>query len=415
MKIFKTFLCVLITAVPIIAQQGSNLFQVITSDLPVQRNEIYRDLQTMLSDESSRELKGFNLNILHDLLNHYKNTILHFVKPLELNYNNITQKYSFSYRDGSLISVEVNADQTINLLLAKLQVETQTKLESVLKVTTQKFLSNNRVADIMFFITYKYLAIIDGAGFNYEDNDNYLNLTSLYISNIIENKIKKVFVSIDPNINLNTPINKILDSSVVKINKEFINLSNLVNDEVVTIFNTVNTIITNEVEKPLRDNLKGLTGFSASEGTGTFSGGALYSFRALNNKASLSIYTNFNLNTAQDTVAHSLIGLRSAYAWDKVQLDVLSSIYYGDKEFDAFKVFEFGFGLNYRFTGGYVLGLAGFYTHNSQNTDNSAYSVGIMFSIAQYAPSVVLGFSSLQNSGDKNPIIQINYPLNVSL
>jgi hypothetical protein len=397
----------------IFAQQGSNLFQIITSDLSIQQEQVFRDLQTMLNEENSKELKGVDLQILHTIVDEYKNKILQYVQPLQIKVDGTN--YTLTYRDDNLLKVEFDVSFTINDLLSKLQKDADEKLNLVLKSASEKFIKNRTATNILFFVTYTLLAEEKVGSKIYNDSTDYKSLTAQFVSLQIESNVRTAITSAAPALDLNSPVNSLINTEIDKLNNALTNLANELNDKIVTIFTQIQTTITNEVEKPLSQNLKGLTGFSASEGTGTFSGGALYSFSSFNGKARLSIYTNFNFNTAEDSVAHSLVGFRGAYIGKKLQIDALASFYYGDKQYNAFKVYEFGLGINYNFTAGATVGIAGFYTHNSDNTELNAYSLGIMFKVSKSSPSVILGFASLKNGNEKKPIIQINYPINVSL
>ncbi|OGU36993.1 MAG: hypothetical protein A2068_14310 [Ignavibacteria bacterium GWB2_35_6b] len=414
MKLIKTFILVAFFSITTFAQQASNLFQVITSDLTIQRDPVFRDLQTMLSEENAKELQGINLEILHTIVDKYKNVVLQYVQPLQIVEGN-NNDFKLQFLNTSVELMKITTTQSLNQMLANLQQTTELKLETILQSASGKYISNQTVSDIVFYIIYTLISEqeIDKVDFN--SKTNYLNLTANLVSTKIENYVKSAALNFVTEAQFDEPITALLTNESDSVNQKFITLSENLNNKIVGIFTNIHTIITKEVEKPLSQNLKGLTGFSASEGTGTFTGGALYSFSAANGKTRLSFYTNFNFNTAQDTVAHSLIGLRGAYSGEKIQLDILASLYFGNKSYDAFKVYEFGSSLNYNAGNSLVLGVAAFYTHNTSNTDLNVYSVGFSFKISEEAPAVILGFNSYQNSGEKNPIIQIHYPLNVNL
>lgn len=414
MKFVKIFVLVVTFSITGFAQQASNLFQVITSDLTIQRDPVFRDLQTMLSNENTKELKGVNLEILHAIVDKYKNFVIEYVQPLQI-VESGGNNYKLQFLNSSVELMKITTTQSLNQVLNNLQQTAELKLETVFKSVSGKYISNNTVNDIIFYIIFTLLSEQEIDKVDFENNTNYLNLTANLISTQIENYIKSAALNFITEEQLNEPILNLVTDKSDSLNEDFITLADNLNDKIVGIFINIHTIITNEVEKPLNQNLKGLTGFSASEGTGTFTGGALYSFSGADGKTRLSFYTNFNFNTAQDTVAHSLIGLRGGYAGDKLQFDILASLYFGNKSYDAFKVYEFGTSINYNFGSSYVLGLAGFYTHNTANTDFNVYSVGVSFKISNEAPAVILGFTSLKNSNEKKPIIQIHYPLNVSL
>ena len=410
----KILLIFVLLVTSIYSQQASNLFQVITSDLSIQRDPIFRDLQTILEEENAKELKGVDLEILHTIVNEYKQEILQYVQPLKI--KGEESSYTLTYRDASLISCKIDEDISLNQLLTELEKKVYDKLNSVLKKASEKYMKNKTAINILFFISYTMLDENKVGSKVYVDAVDYKNLTANLVATKVENTVRNAIISGVSNIEFDAPIKNKIKNIIDDFNSEFEDQANIINNNVVEIFTRIHATIINEVEKPLSQNLKGLTGISASGGTGTFSGGAIYSFSSFDEVARLSVYSNLNFNASdEDSVSHSLLGVRGAIIITKVQIDFLASLYYGDDTYKKFKVYEFGLGLNYNFTSDAVIGVAGFYTHNYENTKLDTYSLGIMFKVSPSSPAIILGYSSMNNSNDKKPIIQINYPININL
>jgi len=413
MKTIRTIALAAIFSITSFGQQASNLFQVITSDLTIQRDPVFRDLQTMLSDENSKELQGVNLEILHAIVDKYKSIVLEYVNPLQI-YSE-QDKLSLRLLSSSFSLLKIESAQTINSVLSSLDKEIELKLSSTLTASTGQFIKNKKVNEIIFYIIYTLLSEQKIENSKFDSSVNYINLTSSLLSNKVQVYLKSVLIDYIPESKFNMTFKELVTDKVDSLNSDFKDVASKLNDKIVGIFTTIHTKIINEVEKTLSQKLKGLTGFSAEEGTGTFTGGAIYSFSATGGKARFSLYTNFNLNTAQDTIAHSLFGFLGGYAWENFQFDILASFYFGNKAIDAFDVFEFGTSFNFNIGGGAVLGFAGFYSHNSSNSDLNVYSLGASFKISNESPAVIVGISSMKNSSEKSPIIQIHYPINVNL
>ena len=411
MKKLKFFLCILI-AVPVFAQNTTNLFQIITSDLPVERNPLFRDLQTTLENVKESDSVKVDLAILHTLANGYKEEILKFVKPLIIKAD--SNGYTITYRDKALLEVTVNKSQSVDDLLLSFDSQLNSKMKELLDDASNRILpSNPGMRNIIFFVCYSYLAKNDIKQFNYKETGNYRDSTIAQISKELDAVIKNVFVIGLKGISFNKPIEVIADPLIEKMNSEFVSISNIVNDKIVSLFNSIQTIITEQVEKPLSQKLRGLTGLSVSEGSGTFSGGIIYAFKKNNWKVSL--YTNGNFSSQQDSAFHSFAGTRIGYVAERMQFDILFSIFFGDKEFKAFRVWELGGSINLNLGGETVLGAAYFYSQNkTPGKDWIIYSAGLMLKISQAAPAVVLGASFLRGSGKATPIFQISYPINAN-
>jgi len=404
----KTILVLLITASTLLAQQSSSLFQIITADLPIERNSDFRDLQAMLSAENAKELKGVNLDLLHSLLNDYKIKLLEYIQPPQI--INAPSKTYFQFQGKSLDSVSVNADTTIGEELDKLTPKIQQALEKELGPIKAQILPGTNTVNLIFCIANSILTTgkID-ANLNIQDNNSEENFVQTVSKRAID-ALKKGLT--DHGINTSETVTAFSKDA----NKSLVKLTDALTKEIVDLFNLLDAAIKNEVEKPLSENLKGLTGFSASKGSGVFSGGAVYSFNSLSGNLRASVYMNGNLNTGTDSTknsdAHSIFGIRAAYVTSRCQIDLLGSAYFGDKQYKKWKVFEVGAGFNISPENGTVFGVAGFYTVNTDNTDLNAFSVGLMLKVSKSAPALVIGASGLVNSGSITPILQINYPIN---
>lgn len=411
MKTVKTIVLAAIFSITSFGQQASNLFQVITSDLTIQRDPVFRDLQTMLSDENAKELQGVSLPILRSIVDKYKNIVLEYADPLKIE----TADSSLRLLNSSLSLLKFDSVQSLNSVLSHLNKEIELKISSTLTASSGQFIKNKKVNEIIFYIIYTLLSEQKIESTKFDTSANYINLTSTLLAERVEIYVKEVFLDYIPESKFTQPFKTLISEKADSLNSDFKDVASILNDDIVSIFTKIQTKVINEIGNTLSQKLKGLTGFSAEEGTGTFTGGAIYSFSAAGGKARFSLYTNFNLNTAQDTVAHSLFGFLGGYAWENFQLDILASFYLGNKAIDAFDVFEFGTSFNFNIGGSVVLGFAGFYSHNSSNSDLNVYSLGASFKISDNSPAVIVGFSSLKNSSEKNPIIQIHYPINVNL
>ncbi len=412
MRYLKIIIALIAISANIFAQEGTNLFQIITANLQVERPQVIRDLQSFLDTEMQDTLQGVNIEILHQLVDRYKKEILNYIEPGKFVKDNGTIKFIYQ---NHTINVAVYNDTTIGQLLKRFEEVLRTKLSAAFEDIPEK----KKHVDYLTFLVYAAInKLVLQKNITYDPNQNgssYKVALINLISEIAINRLLTRFKILFPQYDKKTKISQIVHEKIlIELNNFFESLSAQLKYQVVGVFDKIHTKITNEIEKPLSQYLKGLTGISFSEGTGNFAGGMLYHFQNLENDFHVSFYLNGNLNIADDdSSSHSLIGFQISHTGEKCQIDLLGSLYFGDKQFKTCDVFEFGLGLSYRHGRETIIGLAGFYLKNSNDKNKyKSYSLGLMFKISKKAPSVVLGFSTNNESSEKVPILQVSYPIN---
>ncbi len=414
MRYFKIIIALMTISANIFAQEGTNLFQIITANLQVERPQVIRDLQSYIDTEMQDTLQGVNIEILHQKVDQYKKKILKYIKPGKFVQDNGTIKFIYK---ADTIKVAVYDDMNIGQILNNFELSLKERLDTAFQGIHEK----NKFAKYLNFLVYAAInKFVLQEKVVYEDSKgSYKDLIMKLISKIAKDQLLTQFKIQFPQYDERTKISEIVQKKIIN---ELNNFSDLVvallTDQVVRTFDKIHTKITNEIEKPLSQNLKGLTGISFSEGTGNFAGGMLYHFQNRKCDFHLSFYLNGNLNIADDdSSTHSLIGFQISHTGENYQVDLLASIYFGDKKFENAKVFEIGLGYSRRFSGESLIGIAGFYLRNTEykNTyKNDSYAFGLMFKISKKAPSVVLGFSAGAKASEKVPILQVNFPINIT-
>jgi hypothetical protein len=409
-KIFTTILLLFTSLV--YAQKGTPLFQVVTSDLTNQRAPILRELQDELDKLNNENITGVDLQILQDKIEEIKNGLSKYIQPLSFEID--ASKYTLNYGKVLLIS---GTDETFNLSLDSLNKFLNKeigKITSTIKSSTASQTKNTGLPNILFYISYEMLDKGNVTAVNYSSSIPYDVALTNFISDKIENEIKSYLLNYLTEDQLKKNAASLIKDNETKINDGLTKLYNTYNEWFIDLFDQANLFVKEKIEKPIGENLKGLTGLAIREGSGTFSGGILYSFRTKVN-LSLSFYTNLNLNDGADSSIFSLVGTKISWAPSTWQFDGLFSSYWGNDNYKAFQLFEMGLSISNNFGGSVVLGLAAFYINNGSQSGNNFYSAGIYIKISDSAPALTIGATGNTGSNHLSPILQVNYPLNVSL
>lgn len=411
MKLAIIFIVLLCTNF-IAAQQGTPLFQVVTSELTNQRAPVLRELQDELNKLNNENIAGVDLQILEKKVEELKKRITPYIQPITFQIEG--DKFSLDYGEKKLLS---NSNESLNFSLDSLNHYLKNEISKIIqsiKTSISSRIKSNNTSNVLFYISYEF---IDKGGINsinYSNSIPYEIALSNSIGDRIINEIKSLLLNIFSEDQFSKNIGQIIGNEKEKINDKLNDLYNSYNNWFINIFDEAKLFVKDKIEKPLSQNLKGLTGLSVRDGAGTFSGGILYSFRTSVN-LKLSLYSNLNFNDGADSSVFSLFGAKLSWAPGNWQFDWLFSSYWGNKEYKAFQLFEGGISISKNFGGNLVMGLAGFYIFNSSDSNENIYSAGLYFKISDSSPAVTVGISGKSNTNKMSPIFQIHYPLNVSL
>lgn len=402
------FLCVNLLS----AQEGTPLFQVVTSGLTNQRAPVLRELQNELHKLNSENITGADLQILRDKIDDLKEKLAPFIQPLKfkIESDNLSLQYgSHEITAASSTALNTSLDSLNDFLKDEIQ-----KIVQSIKSAIYSKTRNKEIANILFYITYELIDKGEITAITYSSSIPYDAALTNILASKTTSEIKSFLKNYLTTEQLNQNTAEIIVVKGEEINSKLRAIHNSYNNWFVGIFNEAKLFIKNEIEKPISRNLKGLTGLSVREGSGTFSGGVLYSFRTSVN-LKMSLYTNLNFNDGADSSAFSLIGAKLSWAPNTWQFDWLVSAYWGNEEYKSFDLFEAGMSISNNFGGSVVLGLAGFYIHNSSQSGNNFYSAGLYIKISDAAPALTVGITGNTDNPGLSPIFQIHYPLTVSL
>ncbi len=410
MIIRKVIFVLLISCSVVQAQETSNLFQVLTASNLIERPKVFRDLQVVLSANLKEDIQGVQFNLLHDKVDEYKKLVLSFVSPIHLELDSrIFQIQYLSKIDTIKVKNDKFFNETVIQNIDTLKSGIKTNLNNLLNRIT----GTSEADTLISFLVYAGVNnLTKKKDIEYEDNFNYNVKIAEVVLNEIRSKLIDLFLVHFPEDDSSTVRTLIQERLIPTLNATIESTVISLRENIVSVFNQVHQAITNEIEIPLSNKLKGISGLSFSEGQGEFSGGIMLQLQNVSGNLHLAFYANGNLSmTTGDSIAHSLVGLQLSYTGKSLQLDLLASIYFGDKEFEFAKVYEVGGGLSLRFKGGETVGLAGFYFLNYESGKKESFTLGASLKISKADPALIVGIRTASGFKAK-PIIQISYPIN---
>ena len=208
---------------------------------------------------------------------------------------------------------------------------------------------------------------------------------------------------------------------VEKLNQALSEIEWEIQEKMNSILDKVEDEITRGITSFSNKLVSGNMGLAVTEGDGAINAGLLLSF-IIGESFQMGIYVNGQLNndsTSVDTTKvnnnikpnQSLIGGQLRYAWDKLQLDLLFSALFNDKNFNAFEVFEGGFGISWAVSSDIILGAAYFAMIYTVEDFNNIHLVGLnVMAKGTSVPSFLLGVQF--SNGVTTPVFQISQPIN---
>ncbi|MBN1302305.1 MAG: hypothetical protein JW995_13900 [Melioribacteraceae bacterium] len=391
------------------AQQGSSLFKVISSDLVIQREPVFRELQHMLENEGSNEIKGVELSGLYEKLDDLKLTITKIELPVEMSYNSSDKKIVLNIADFFETELEI-PDLKFNLrnALQDFKISLETHLIENFEMVRMK-IDNKYLTDILFFLAFNRLHGSGNSELTFIPSLKY----DLALADLLSEKLTEMIkarLNFNPD---NIAISTYLETETDNFNRVMRAEYNSLKDIVITAVTDLKETLRGKVTD-ISKGLRGITGFSATKGSGVFNSGLMYTFRIAEDYR-FTLYSNINFNQAEDSALYSLFGFRLGYSSDYWQLDFLGSLYFGNEHINAGNSMEVGAAVNHLFKNTATIGLAGFYTYNANEKLGKKYTVGIMFGFSNTSPSIIIGISGSSFNSDKIPLIQLNYPISVNL
>ncbi|MBU2493646.1 MAG: hypothetical protein KJ571_13550 [Bacteroidetes bacterium] len=406
----KTAILFLLFTQFIFAQQGSNLFNFITSDINIQRNSVFRDLQLKLENQNTGELGGIDTKFIDVIIQKIKDSASNYLNnPFIIQAVQIGDKNKYILKiNNEICNLEELPAENIYQLLNEYKTITNREILKLLNRFSDDVIKNNFVSNIVYFITYTILTNGRLESISYSPSIPYDSAIANFLSDKIYDSIYNELLQHASKNILDKNVQEYSEVLVGNLNGSLNNIFQKLNDEIIGLLNNVQTKIKADIKNWNDLYLKGNISLAATSGTGIFSGGTMITYKQQN--TSLSLYTNINFNSEPDTSYFHLYGIRVSLFGDNYEFDFLGSVYFG-KEIRGLKTVETGMGITYRFNSGITAGLAGFFVNNDEFPEKDSYSFGIMLHLSENLPSVTFGFTAENNSGEKKPLIQINYVL----
>jgi hypothetical protein len=418
-KITKLATIVLILfTVDYYSQPISTLNQIMTSNPLINRPIEFRAMQQDVYSVLQSTEPGLKANYIYEKMADGRKRLLNYIIIPVVNYKDDSIIISLPVTSDSIIIPNAKA-YTRDSLINELKQKVRQGLMDMMKGEEffESKLGLSVLSRINLFIGASELAV--NASTKKGDKNSIDKFATLISGIVFDRAIKWLQLHYSTGFSLakiNDPKELVdtLNSALGEINGILQGRMNSILDKVEDEFTRAITSFSNRL-------LSGNMGLAVTEGDGALNAGLLLSF-IVGESFQFGFYVNGQLNndsTSVDTTKvndnikpnQSLIGGQLRYAWDKIQLDLLISALFKDKNFKAFEVFEGGAGFSYALNSDIILGLAYYIMIHTVEGFNNIHLLGLnVMAKNTSVPSFLLGVQF--SNGVTTPVFQISQPIN---
>lgn len=359
------------------AQHLSPLFGVLASHSPLQRPELFQQLQDDLPDYLKDIEPGLRMPFLDEKFQEFESKLYNAINGIK------------AQATGDVLEI---TDSTGKIILCKITWSTKSFTESI----KEKILNSN--SDVNTFL-WRLVSHI---------NDPILRKYAYAIrdtnSNDIDILLKAYLIKLSENSMLSTAQNmaNYINTQLKDFREKIIQAAHIAESE----FNEVAAQASNYF-------VKGNIGLSLTSGEGTFAGGILIGIKG--KCGGLAGFTNLIGSSLEENKKPGIsqIGLRGYLQSQKCEYDLFISGYLGsdDSAKKDFHSYEVGGGISFRCGETLTIGFAGTYLQ-VQGNENPSFNLGLLLNgVSQYLPTFVVG-AGYQKGMSAYPIFQIIQPIN---
>ncbi len=353
----------------------SPLHQMLSSNSPLNRPQVFRDLEDKIGDEFGKVEPGLRTDLLYKQMSIARQKI------------------------GAVIDSLRSAWEPTEAALSPEQVKRLTKIFENVLARSLSVVKNQETKEAILSALLDVLEKSGAtAGATFSQNQNEVQKSETKIAEILVAKINEF-------------IKAKTDQDDSK--QKFLEALDKVHEALAQALDKAEHKVADVLDAFSRWLLAINTGLAISEGgKGAFAGGLLLSL-AIRSSTQIGVYVNGQLSrTGADSTEpkQSLVGVQFRYAKDRCQIDLLASRLFGYKDLRVVEAMETGLGLSWRAGNSCIVGLAYFYLFVKEISD--VHKIGLTLKGTKAdSPGFLIGLARDINT--TRPIIQFSFPVSM--
>lgn len=407
-------------------QNVSPLIAPLTNYSLIERPKVFSDMQIKFDKDIPNVKAGLELTEVYKKISEFKKEFLEKIKSPEFSKktDDEIELSMYNYRTSFKIAIGKKVEDLLKDGKKGFKEELKTKIKSYIDKGLSKISENTEIQN----------SIIAGLLLSINNLD-YLNEFGLkdvkskndFVDKIVENIFNKLEKEIldkylnNFNDNLNITSLNDVDKIVSILNKASIESFELIKSKISDGIDKIDIELRSGIDRLNTFLLNANIGLSIKSNNGDFTSGLNLLMNLNEGNSQLGTFIIAQLTQSEDSTLpkKSLLGfqLRQRYK-DRIQIDFLSALYFGSKNFKALESFEIGIGASARIGDNYLLGLS-FYTlflkpidNTIPGESNNVKTIGLTFKPKSF-PTLSLSYVIQNAKFNKGKFgFDIIYPIN---